>query len=263
MAKNSFILYYNYMEQLEDLTDEQVGKLLRALFKYEINDTLPEFTDKELKIAFKFIKVHLDNDREKYKDTCIKRKQNIEKRWNTKNTNVNNCIQNIQEYTNDTDNDNVNDNDSDTDIYKKESIKEKGDGEINSPTPLKEKKSKQTEYMKLVQASGLSTKVQEQVIEWLEYKKWKYTEVGLKSLLTTVAKNVDSYGESAVCAVIVESMGNMWQGICWDKLSRKETMREEKEEAEYTVDGDYYIFPNGQRVHKGTYEGWKALSKGN
>ena len=72
-----------------------------------------------------------------------------------------------------------------------------------------------------------------------------------------MTKNVDKYGESAVCAVIVESMGNMWQGICWDKLGRKEQREEEKEEAEYIEEGEYLIFKKtGARIHKETYAGW-------
>ncbi len=140
-------------------------------------------------------------------------------------------------------------------IYKKEREKEKGNSETSSLSPL-EKKNKKEQYIELVQASSLSTKIQEQILEWLEYKKWKYAEVGIKSLLTTVTKNVDKYGENAVCAVIVESMGNMWQGICWDKLDRKEQRQERKEEAEYTVDGEYLVFKSGQRVLRANYEAW-------
>ncbi len=137
---------------------------------------------------------------------------------------------------------------------KKEKVKEKG--ETSSHSPL-EKKNKKEQYIDLVQGSSLSTKMQEQILEWLEYKKWKYAEVGIKSLVTTVAKNVEKYGENAVCAVIVESMGNMWQGICWDKLGRKEQRQKEKEEAEYIEDGEYLIFKKtGARIHKETYAGW-------
>ena len=37
MAKNSFVIYHHYRETLEDLTDEQVGILMRAIFDYEID----------------------------------------------------------------------------------------------------------------------------------------------------------------------------------------------------------------------------------
>ena len=139
-------------------------------------------------------------------------------------------------------------------INKKEKEKEKG--ETSSHPPIEKKRQKE-QYIEFVQASSLSTKVQEEILEWLEYKKWKYTEMGIKSLVTTVAKNVDKYGESAVCAVIVESMGNMWQGICWDKLGRKEQRQENNEEAEYIEDGEYLIFKKtGARIHKETYASW-------
>ena len=32
--KNSFLLYYEYREILEDLSNEEVGKLLRAVLDY-------------------------------------------------------------------------------------------------------------------------------------------------------------------------------------------------------------------------------------
>ena len=69
MAKNSFILYHDYYEALADLTDEQVGKLFRAIFEYEIEKKEPSFTG-ELKVAFKFIKKDLDINLDKYESIC-------------------------------------------------------------------------------------------------------------------------------------------------------------------------------------------------
>ena len=224
MAKNSFVIHHDLREKIEDLNNEQIGELFKAILDYEIDGTLPLFTDKELKIAFKFIKVGLDIDREKYQETCEKRKQAGAiggKQRVANQANATFVKQNKQKQANQADTDTV----TDTDINKKERIKEKRESETSSH-PLIEKKSKKEQYIEFVQAGSLSTKVQEQILEWLEYKKWKYAEVGIKSLVTTVAKNVDKYGENAVCAVIVESMGNMWQGICWDKLGRKETNHE-------------------------------------
>ena len=221
MARKAFLIHHDFREQVEDLSNEQLGELFRAILNYEIDNKLPLFTDKELKIAFKFIKINLDSTNQKYEEICEKRRQAIKKRWeNTNDTNVYNDIQNIQKYTSDT---NTNTNTSTNNDNKKEKVKEKG--EASSHPPI-EKKSKKEQYIEFVQASSLSTQVQEKILEWLEYKKWKYAEMGIKSLVTTVAKNVDKYGENAVCGVIVESMGNMWQGICWDKLGRKETNHE-------------------------------------
>ena len=257
MERKSFVMFKNWADAINALPEDYQLEAYKALMQYGITGIIPQDISAISNAILIGFSGAMDSAINRYNANV----ENGKKGGRPKNLEKPNKTQQNPQKPNHNLNDNVNDNVND--IYKKERVKEKGDGEVNSPTPLAKKKDKKAEYIELVQASSLSTKVQEQVIEWLEYKKWKYTEVGLKSLLTTVAKNVNSYGESAVCAVIVESMGNMWQGICWDKLGRKETVREEKEEANYTVDGDYLIFKNGQRVHRGTYEGWKAASKGN
>ena len=75
MAKNSFIIYYGYQEALEDLTDEQVGKLFRALINYDRDRIEPKFTG-VLNVAFKFIKTDLDANLDKYENICERNKQN-------------------------------------------------------------------------------------------------------------------------------------------------------------------------------------------
>lgn len=73
--KNSFIIYHSYMDIFEDLTDEQLGKLFRAFFNYELHRIEPDFVG-EMKIAFKFIKKDLDVNLEKYEKTCEKNRLN-------------------------------------------------------------------------------------------------------------------------------------------------------------------------------------------
>lgn len=75
MDKNSFLIYLDYEEQFNLLTDEQVGQLMRAIMKYEKTQEEPKL-DGILKMAFSFIKTQLDRDREKYKERCEKNKQN-------------------------------------------------------------------------------------------------------------------------------------------------------------------------------------------
>ena len=58
---------------------------------------------------------------------------------------------------------------------------------------------------------------------WLAYKKEKnqsYKPQGLKSLITTVTKNVQKYGAEAVIDVIEYSMSNNYQGIIFDSLNK-------------------------------------------
>ena len=67
--KNSFLIYNEYAEILEDLSNEEVGILFRAIFDYEINRREPKFTGL-MKMAFKVIKGNLDRDRNKYDKRC-------------------------------------------------------------------------------------------------------------------------------------------------------------------------------------------------
>lgn len=78
MDKKSFLMYLDYEEQFALLTDEQLGRLLRAVMEYEKTQIVPEL-DGIIKMAFSFIKAQLDRDREKYEDKCAKNKENGKK----------------------------------------------------------------------------------------------------------------------------------------------------------------------------------------
>ena len=64
--KKSFLMYYEYEEQLADFTDAELGQLIRAIFKYEKLGLEPENLGSLQKMAFGFIKGNLNRDREKY-----------------------------------------------------------------------------------------------------------------------------------------------------------------------------------------------------
>ena len=78
MDKNSFLIYLDYEEQFNLLTDGQIGQLMRAIIKYEKTGEITEL-DGMIKMAFSFIKTQLDRDREKYKKKCEKNKENGKK----------------------------------------------------------------------------------------------------------------------------------------------------------------------------------------
>lgn len=73
--KNSFLIYYEYKDILEDLTNEEVGILFRALFDYEIKEVEPQFIGL-MKMAFRVIKGNLDRDKNKYDKRCETSAQN-------------------------------------------------------------------------------------------------------------------------------------------------------------------------------------------
>ena len=78
MHKSSFLIYLDYEEQFNLLTDEQIGQLMRAIIKYEKTREIPQLNG-IVKMAFSFIKTQLDRDREKYEARCEKNRENAKK----------------------------------------------------------------------------------------------------------------------------------------------------------------------------------------
>ena len=63
--KDSFILFTEYKEQVDMLTDEQAGILLKAIFCYSAGEDLPPM-DAITKMAFSFIRSAMDRADDKY-----------------------------------------------------------------------------------------------------------------------------------------------------------------------------------------------------
>ena len=144
--KDSFILYNSFYDPLKLLTDEQLGRLFRAIFEFNINGS--EEVSNDIKMAFAFIKNQLIVDSKKYENTLKRKseagKRGMKSRWSnskeniTEITNDNSVINDITKITEDnsvintitnitkiTDNENVNENVNENDISKKEINKEK------------------------------------------------------------------------------------------------------------------------------------------
>lgn len=64
--KKAFLMYYEYEEQLKDLSDEELGKLVRAMFRFEKLGFEDEILTPLASMAFGFIKRNLIRDRENY-----------------------------------------------------------------------------------------------------------------------------------------------------------------------------------------------------
>lgn len=79
MKKNSFIIRLENIEQFNMLTDEQCGKLLKAMCKYVDKQEMTEFKDPMVTFAFSFFKGQLDRDAEKYEEMCKNNAENGKK----------------------------------------------------------------------------------------------------------------------------------------------------------------------------------------
>ena len=74
MAMSYVQMYFSYLEPLADLTDEQVGRVVRAILRYGIDGTVQDLPPAE-KIAFAFIKSNFDRESAAYN---IRAEQNQE-----------------------------------------------------------------------------------------------------------------------------------------------------------------------------------------
>lgn len=82
MGNGSFILYDSLAVQAEAMTDSQLGKLLRYIFAYRKTGEVPDPNDDPMVWAiFGFVRSHLDENEEKYRQTCQKNRENAQKRW--------------------------------------------------------------------------------------------------------------------------------------------------------------------------------------
>lgn len=110
--KKSFLLYCDFIDTFEDLTDEEAGRLIKLVFRY-VNDKNPETEDKLIKLAFNPIKQALKRDLIKYEQIKTRNRKNAQKRWMPKDATASDRI---PDCTKNADSDSVSDNGSVIDI---------------------------------------------------------------------------------------------------------------------------------------------------
>ncbi len=79
--KASFNLRMEYWEWLKLLTDEELGRLLRAVYIYERERKAPRNLSAVTEMAFTVIKNDLDEGQKKYEALCNANKQKARIRW--------------------------------------------------------------------------------------------------------------------------------------------------------------------------------------
>ena len=132
--KNSFILYTDQKEVFDTLSNEDAGKLIKAIFNY--TTTGEDGLDGILKAVFTQFRIFIDKDNLKWQEEREKRslagKKGMQTRWKQNISSDNNVITNdnsvINGITKITDNDNVNVNVNDNvskDILKEKQEREK------------------------------------------------------------------------------------------------------------------------------------------
>ena len=77
--RNSFIMYYDWLEVFDMFTEAQRGALITAIFRYMRYGIIDENMPSELKVAFRVIRLTLDRDTETYEDKCKVNSENGKK----------------------------------------------------------------------------------------------------------------------------------------------------------------------------------------
>lgn len=126
MDKTSFIFHTEWGRLFRRLSDADCKRLLQMMCDYAADNIEPEDTPDMVGMAFDCIRGQMDYDQDRYRSTCEKRRQAVQKRWDkqkqkdteqeqegTKNTNVSTCIDGDTKHT---DNDIDNDIEIDSDI---------------------------------------------------------------------------------------------------------------------------------------------------
>lgn len=109
----SFVLYCDWEDIIEDLTDEEVGQLFKAIFAYVNREDVIHFDGRSgVGVAFKTIRKQIDVNRRKYEQIVEKRRNAANKRWKNKGDDVRSNANNANAFFA-MHNDNVNDNDND------------------------------------------------------------------------------------------------------------------------------------------------------
>jgi hypothetical protein len=75
MALSGFICHDDYLQKTAKLTDEEVGRLFRALMKYHATGEENEITGREW-LAFDFIREDIDRAEKAHNEKCEKNRQN-------------------------------------------------------------------------------------------------------------------------------------------------------------------------------------------
>ena len=110
MDKTSFIFHTEWGRLFRRLSDADCKRLLQMMCDYAADNIEPEDTPDMVGMAFDCIRGQMDYDQDRYRSTCEKRRQAVQKRWDkqkqkdteqegTKNTNVSTCIDGDTKHT--------------------------------------------------------------------------------------------------------------------------------------------------------------------
>lgn len=86
--QKGFVIYGDVRAVVDELNDEQTGKLFKAMIEYFATGKAPKF-DGVLKYVWIPIRQQMDRDKQKYDAKCEKNREKIQKYWDSVKGNTN------------------------------------------------------------------------------------------------------------------------------------------------------------------------------
>lgn len=77
MAKDGFVIYKSFYKPISGMSDEQLGRLFRAIYEYQLNGTTE--VDSDIAMPFSFFQNRFEDDTKKYETTCKRRSESGKK----------------------------------------------------------------------------------------------------------------------------------------------------------------------------------------
>lgn len=239
MAFDYFCCFHSYREKIAKLSDQEAGRLFRALMFYSETGEVPELAGQE-GIAFDFIAYDIDAAKERYAEKCAKNRENARKAAEAQ---TRDCAQPQAETDRcvppqapESEYPPPQVSESEYPPQAADSGRERtqaaaGDRERTRPKqetknkkPKQETKNDSPPQPPAALMQGFSPELTNAISEWLSYKREKHDEykpTGLKNLARQLRKHVDLYGDGAVADLISICMASNWRGIAWRELRKR------------------------------------------
>ena len=174
--RKSFIIHFDSLNVLDDLTNEQAGLLFNAIRNYQLG--IDSELDPLTKVAFSPFKNQFARDADKYENLCEKNRLIAVNRHLNKSTKSTSGNQSLPQVTKSTDNDSKSDSKSDSKDINTSSLKNDGFVHFYSAYP---KKVAKPDAMKAFKAATKNIS-QERFMEFVDHvsddcvKRYKETE---------------------------------------------------------------------------------------
>lgn len=219
--KKSFMIYLDWKEQFNLLSNEQAGILIKSLLHYAETGEKLQTNDGMLVMAFSFIVAQMDRDAEKYNEKCEKNRlialeREIKKRERTY-TNVHErepTCTNSTDTDTDTDKDKDTDKDTDTDTSGDKSPEPPESVGDSGKAEKKAKKSESAILTEIIQAYTSNPELQNALQEFIKVRnkiKKPITERGLKSALKKLDRLATT--DEWKIATVDNSIEHCWQSF--------------------------------------------------